>query len=191
MKAGWFRGRRQGPGTGKPGENVQSPFLLERETPVGDLKGALRTGWKRPVFWVVLIGFAVAMNWPTVRGFYQRATGAVADTPISWQKDLPSALAAARATHRPVLVDFGASWCPPCVAMKRDVWPDREVARLVTKSYVALSVDVDRSPELADRYSVSAIPAVLVLDSDGRVLRRSDGYLPRDGVLQLLRPGSN
>jgi thioredoxin-like negative regulator of GroEL len=88
--------------------------------------------------------------------------------------------------NRRVLVDFSADWCPPCVAMKYDVWPHPQVASAINAGYVPVLVDADRDTVLAARYQVSAIPTVLLLDADGRVVRRNDGYLPRSGMLRFL-----
>jgi thiol:disulfide interchange protein len=156
---------------------------------MGMIRQLLRAGWKRrePIFWVVLVGFAVSMQWPMLKGWYYRTTGAaVPATTISWRKDLPSALAEAREKRDLVLVDFSASWCPPCIAMKHDVWPSPDVAAAVAAAYVPVVIDVDHDNGLSGRYDVPGIPAVLVLDANGRVVRRHDGYLPLDGMLQFL-----
>jgi thioredoxin-like negative regulator of GroEL len=60
------------------------------------------------------------------------------------------------------------------------------VAGAVDAGYVPLLVDADRDTVLAARYQVSAIPTVLLLDAGGRVVRRSDGYLSRSGMLRFL-----
>jgi thioredoxin-like negative regulator of GroEL len=85
-----------------------------------------------------------------------------------------------------VLVDFYATWCPPCIAMKHEVWPDADVARAVNAGYVPVVVDADKDNGLSDRYRVEGIPAILVLDADGRIVKRNDGFLPRDGMLKFL-----
>jgi thiol:disulfide interchange protein len=150
--------------------------------------------WKRrePVLWVLLVGFAFTMQWPVLKGWYYRAAGTAAPaTSIAWQTDLSSALDEARAQRKLVIVDFSASWCPPCIAMKHEVWPDAKVAATVSKGFVAVRVDVDHDNGLSDKYDVSGIPAVLVLDASGRVVRRHDGFLPLDGMLQFLSPGTS
>jgi 2,3-bisphosphoglycerate-independent phosphoglycerate mutase len=93
--------------------------------------------------------------------------------------------AEARRTGRLVLVDVGADWCPPCIAMKHDVWSDPEVGRRVAASYVPLLVDADRDDVVSPRYGVSGIPTVLILDASGNVIRRAS-YLPRSGMLRFL-----
>ena len=71
---------------------------------------------------------------------------------------LNSALAEARRPRRLVLADFGATWCPPCLAMKRDIWPAAEIGQAVNAAYVPLAVDVDRDGPVAARYRVDAFP---------------------------------
>jgi thiol:disulfide interchange protein len=160
---------------------------------VRDIRNLINAAWKRrePVFWALLVTVAVGAQWPMLKGWYYRATGAPEpSTSITWRTDLSSALGEARARHSLVLVEFSASWCPPCIAMKHEVWPDPRVAAAVKASFVAVKVDVDADSTLSDRYDVPAIPAVLVLDAKGKLVRRHDGYLPLDGMLQFLAPGS-
>lgn len=150
---------------------------------------AARTWFRRyseAMFWTALIGVLVYLQWPMLRGYYFKLSGAISPpSAIAWHTDLSTALAESKRIGRPVLLDAGADWCPPCITMKHDVWPDAEVARLVAAGYVPLLIDVDRSPAVATRYSIDTIPAVMVLDSDGTVLRTA-GYLPRSGMVRFL-----
>lgn len=72
----------------------------------------------------------------------------------------------------PVLLDFHAAWCGPCQQMRP------EVDKLVRKGYPIRSVDVDRSPELSERYKVSAVPTFIVVDARGRELAKASGAMP-------------
>jgi thiol:disulfide interchange protein len=112
---------------------------------------------------------------------FDRTTGATAPAGIEWRTDLDAALAESRATGRVVLVDFSADWCPPCVAMKHDVWPDAAVRALVSQSYVPVIIDPDRDTTTTARLDVDAIPTVLVLDGSGQILARAS-YLPASGL---------
>jgi len=139
--------------------------------------------------WLVTCGalaFMLIVQWPMIKGTYYRAADSTpAASRIAWRTDLESALHEARQTKRPVLVDFSADWCPPCIAMKHDVWPDDEVEHAVVGLYVPLLIDIDRHGDVAERYGVEAIPTVLMLDGDGRVLRRAN-FLSASGLVQFL-----
>ncbi len=137
--------------------------------------------------WAVVVALVVAVQWPMLKGTYYRAAGVSAPpTSIQWRTDLASALVEAQRTQKPVLVDFSADWCPPCIVMKHDVWPDRAVAAVVSQSYVPLLIDVDRDGTVAEQYRVNGIPTVLVLDARGRVIRRGS-YLSASDMKQFLK----
>ena len=82
------------------------------------------------------------------------------------------ATTAADTSGDPVLLDFHASWCGPCRKMRP------EVEKLVQKGYPVKSVDIDRSPELSDRYKVKAVPTFVIIDSKGKALARTSGAMP-------------
>jgi thiol:disulfide interchange protein len=132
------------------------------------------------------VGIMLFVQWPMIKGtYYRSAASTPAPTRIEWYTDLEMALSEARQTNRPVLVDFTADWCPPCIAMKHDVWPDDNVERAVIGSYVPLLIDIDQDGAVAQRYGVEAIPSVLMLDGDGRVLRRAN-FLSASGLVRFL-----
>ncbi|WAS94636.1 tetratricopeptide repeat protein [Nannocystis punicea] len=88
---------------------------------------------------------------------------------VKWiEGDLEAALAAAKAEGKPVFVDVGAYWCPPCRELEEKVFVREDVGAALAK-YVALHVDAEKGegPELVARYKVQAYPTLLVLDASG------------------------
>lgn len=62
-------------------------------------------------------------------------------------------------SEQPVLVDFWASWCAPC----RTIAPTVDaVAEEYAGRARVFTLNVDENPEIAGRYSVQAIPTLLV-----------------------------
>lgn len=110
---------------------------------------------------------------------------------ISWNTDLPTALAEAQRSGKPVLIDFSAGWCPPCQTMKRDVWTDMEVIGLVRSGYVPVLLDVDqpKGQAASTQYEVQTIPAAIIADENGAALQRGS-FMTRDQMLGFLRNGA-
>jgi thioredoxin 1 len=84
----------------------------------------------------------------------------------------------------PVLVDFTASWCPPCVMIAPVL--DRIAADEAERLRV-VSLDVDAHPITAARYQVMGMPT-LALFIDGEVAVRFMGAKPRSAIMALLEP---
>jgi len=81
----------------------------------------------------------------------------------------------------PVLVDMWATWCAPC----RMVSPALEqVARDLAGRLELVKVDVDRAPKVSERFTVQAVPTLMIVQ-DGDVTSRRAGATPAP----LLRQG--
>lgn len=68
---------------------------------------------------------------------------------------------------QPVLVEYGAEWCGPCVAVAPVI---RDLAIEYAERLRVATVDIDAAPELAARYGVRSVPTVMLLE-DGEVRR--------------------
>ena len=134
----------------------------------------------------LLVGVLV-WRLPVLKGYFYKYAGVEAPAgTIAWRTDYKAALDESARTGRPVLVDFSAAWCPPCIAMKHDTWTDPAVARAVTEQFVPLLVDIDHDPATASHYDIEGIPTILVVDASGSVLRRA-GFLPASGMRRFMR----
>lgn len=78
----------------------------------------------------------------------------------------------------PVLVDFYAVWCGPCVMMAPVL--EQVAGKLEGVAKVA-KVDTDKSPKLAARYQVEALPT-LILFYKGKILDKFLGYISAEDL---------
>ena len=114
---------------------------------------------------------------------------AAAEQPIDWYPWGPEPFALAQRTHRPVLLDIGASWCHWCHVMDEGTYSDPEVARLLEQDFVAVKVDRDQNPEVDRRYQrqVGALtgeggwPLTGFLTPEGEVFLGGTYFPPTDG----------
>jgi len=72
---------------------------------------------------------------------------------------------------KPVLVDFWATWCGPCLAIAPVV---EELAGEYDGKVVIAKMDVDKSPVTPGKYGIRAIPT-LILFKDGQVVEQITG----------------
>ena len=82
----------------------------------------------------------------------------------------------------PVLVDFNATWCPPCQALH----PILEEIADEGGDFKIVAVDVDDEKELAMQYGVSSIPCLIVFDG-GEEVERKVGLQPKKRLLKMLQ----
>ena len=79
---------------------------------------------------------------------------------------------------RPVLVDFWATWCGPCMMLGPVVAEIAEERKDVIK---VGKVNVDEEPELAAKFGITSIPAVLLF-KNGEVVANSVGYISKEDM---------
>jgi thioredoxin 1 len=101
--------------------------------------------------------------------------------------DLGAALAAAAATHKRVILDFGGNWCTDCRVLDA-YFNDSANLPIIEASYILVHVNIGRMNEnldIAERYQIplrKGVPALAVLGESGELL-----YSQRTGEFQAMR----
>jgi len=104
------------------------------------------------------------------------------------EQDLETALAQAKSAGKPVLVDVYADWCAQCKELDESTWPDPQVAAWIQANAVPIRIDTDKvRKDLAPKLGVLSYPTVILLDGDGRELRRMLGFETPEAMLKFLK----
>lgn len=85
-------------------------------------------------------------------------------------------------SEKPVLVDFWATWCPPCRLLGPVI---AEIAEEQITSLKVGKVDVDEQKELASQFNIMSIPT-MILFKDGKVVKEILGYKLKEEILELI-----
>jgi len=110
------------------------------------------------------------------------ATASAADTKWYSYED---GMVAAGSLNMPVILDFYADWCGPCIAMEEGTYPDPRVVSELT-DFVAIKVDTQKRIDIETKYAIAYYPTVVFLDAKGREVSRHIGYLgPEDLVEEI------
>ncbi|MGO9313941.1 MAG: protein-disulfide reductase DsbD family protein [Syntrophobacteraceae bacterium] len=116
--------------------------------------------WIKKGVGVACIGIACVLIW-----------NALPSEGVKWTPFSEGALAEAKASGRPVVVDFYADWCSPCRRLDKLAFHDRSVIG-AAKDFVMIRVDFTKSGDhakesLAHQYGVSGVPTVIFLKPGG------------------------
>ena len=83
----------------------------------------------------------------------------------------------------PVLVDFGAAWCPPCLTLRPEL---EAAARALAGQARVASISVDEERELAEAYGAVTLPALLLFKG-GDVVDAWVGFTPTARIVERVR----
>jgi len=113
----------------------------------------------------------------------QAAAGA---KPIAWQGWSEDLFSKAKSEHRLVLLDLEAVWCHWCHVMELQTYSNPEVQKLVGEKFIAVKIDQDSRPDLANRYQDYGWPATILFDENGREISKNRGFLTSQEMTKIL-----
>jgi thiol:disulfide interchange protein len=106
---------------------------------------------------------------------------AFATTPEGWSTDLDKAFEKAKAEKKSVLVEFtGSDWCPPCIAMRKNVFSKKDFVTEASKKYILVELDfpkgdkavAEKNEPFAKKYNIEGFPTVILFTPEGKEFTR-------------------
>jgi thioredoxin:protein disulfide reductase len=109
---------------------------------------------------------------------------------IEWESYSDEKYEQSIASGTPVMMDFYADWCIPCLELERATFTDESVID-ATRGFTRLKVDMtqyesESSRQLRERFDIAGVPTILFIDENGNEVRdaRVVGYLRADRFLE-------
>ncbi len=93
---------------------------------------------------------------------------------------------AADVKEKPIIMDFYADWCQPCIAMEEGTYPDPRVIGEMA-DFIAIKVDTQKRIDIESKYGIAYYPTVVFLDPKGREISRHVGYLGPEEMVQEIK----
>ncbi len=106
--------------------------------------------------------------------------------PTDAPKFFVDAFEKARGSHRPVIIDFWATWCAACLQMKSETLEHPDVAKALL-AFEVIYVDLDKYPALGEAYGVVAIPDLFFMDHTGTIVDRLQNFEPPKAFLARIQ----
>jgi len=113
---------------------------------------------------------------------------------VTWQPYSDQLLAQAKAAHKPVILDFSATWCTPCRELEEITFHHPDVVKLAEQEFVMLKVDLTHGGDpvhlrLLREYQIKGVPTLIFLDSEGKECRNLCvvDYVPPEQLLLRLK----
>lgn len=110
---------------------------------------------------------------------------------LDWHASWAEAWSAARASGKPIFIEYGREACSQCKALVEAVVPRPDIGPLLAERYVALASDCDDADPEVDDLSCSleeamSLPFVMVVAPDGTFLEGLSGLVDPGELRGLL-----
>jgi thioredoxin:protein disulfide reductase len=148
--------------------------------------GAVHLSFHGNATTIVRKGLGVAL---LVAGLFGIIAWVLTPKPLAWTYGEKAGMAAAKAAHKPALLDFYADWCIPCKEMDVKTF-DKVADELQRFQLVKVDCTNDDDPIVVDtvkRYDAQTRPTIIVVDSDGKIVKKYDGVVSADDLRPVLQ----
>jgi thioredoxin 1 len=81
-----------------------------------------------------------------------------------------------------VLIDFWATWCKPCRTQAPVI---EEIQKEMVSKIKVGKVDIDKCPDIADRYGIQSIPTMIIF-KDGKPAEQFVGITAKEKIKEAI-----
>lgn len=96
----------------------------------------------------------------------------------------PSTPEPEEAVQRLTVMDFSATWCGPCKGFAPIF---HEVAEEYKDQADFRTIDIDQERDMAEKYNIQAVPTIVILDANGKELKRVEGAMTKRDLIGLIK----
>ena len=84
----------------------------------------------------------------------------------------------------PIVIDFYATWCGPCVLMSAEL---EKVKEQLGEAVRCIKVDTDEETELATQLGIEGLPTIVFVSKDASSpALRTEGMIPAETVVSII-----
>ena len=101
--------------------------------------------------------------------------------------DVDGAFNEAQTQNKSIALIFDQESCVYCEILKDNVLTNSDVQKELNENYIVVLVDINKNPDVADKYDVFGIPTVQFLNPTGKEIGRIEGYVESTEFLKTLK----
>lgn len=101
--------------------------------------------------------------------------------------DIDGAFNVSQSENKTLAIIFDQDSCVYCDILKNDVLSDQEVQKELNENFIVLLVDINKNPDIAQKYKVYGTPTIQFLDSNGNDMDKIEGCPPKEDFLNMVK----
>jgi thiol:disulfide interchange protein len=136
-----------------------------------------------------ILALAIAFFALTLTSFAQTPPTSAGDSIIMFDGSFKNMKLTAQKFKKPYFIVFGASWCAPCHAMRRDVFTNTAIAQFTNDHYLVYDLDLESFTglEINNEFQVNQLPTIKFFDYTGKELETVTGLMDINYLYKKLR----
>lgn len=101
--------------------------------------------------------------------------------------DIEGAFNASQNENKTLAIIFDQDSCVYCDILKENVLSDNDVQKVLNENFIVLMVDINKNPDIAQKYNVYGTPTIQFLDSNGNDVDKIEGCPEKDDFLNVIK----